>query len=415
MKVALVHDYLIRFGGAERVFLSLRKIFPKAEIFTLLYDQEKMSQYFSDAKIHTSFLQKFPKFWRQRQKYLLPFIPMAPETFDLRDFDLVISSSNSFVKGIITRPQAIHICYCHSPMRFGWDAYASYIKEQRKGFLTNAIIRLMMHYVRMWDKSAANRVDYFIANSKTTAARIKKFYGRGSKVIYPPVDIGTKQVLSASAKIPSADFCSCGLLARPTSSKEGVGHHTCSQSDVAESTLPHSQNQIINEYFLIVSQLTPYKRIDLAIDAFNKLELPLVIIGQGPEKKRLQKMANKNIKFLGWQADEAVKQYLQNCTAFIFPGEDDFGIAPVEAMSFGKPVLAYRKGGATETVLEGITGEFFDDPVSEALADGIRRLRMNLNNYSPLLIRKRAEKFSPERFERAIKEFVIEVVEKKES
>ncbi len=374
MKVALVHDYLIRFGGAERVFLSLARIFPKAEIFTLLYDEKKMGQYFPGLKINTSFLQKFPKFWRRRQKYLLPFIPMAPETFDLRNFDLVISSSNSFVKGIITRPQAIHVCYCHSPMRFGWDAYATYLKEQRKGALTNLAIRLMMHYVRLWDKSAANRVDYFIANSKTTAQRIKKFYGREARVIYPPVD---------------------------TSGNYGIG---ASQAD--------PRHDSFNDYFLIVSQLTPYKRIDLAVEAFNKLELPLVVIGQGPEKRRLEKMARQNIKFLGWQTDQSVRQYLQNSLAFIFPGEDDFGIAPVEAMSFGKPVLAYRQGGAEETILEGITGEFFDDPAPDSLADGIRRLLFNLKNYSPLLIKKRAEKFSPERFERSIKEFVIGVVEK---
>jgi len=368
MKIALVHDYLIRFGGAERVFLSLKKIFPQAEIYTLLYDQEKMGEYFSNIKVQTSFLQKFPKFWRKRQKYLLPFIPMAVETIDLRDFDLVISSSNSFIKGIITRPHTIHISYCHSPMRFGWDAYVGYLQDQRKGFLTKIAIRLMMHYIRLWDRSAANRVDYFMANSKTTAQRIKKYYGRQAKVIYPPVNV------SPESNSP-----------RPSSTKE---------------------------YFLIVSQLTPYKRIDLAIDAFNKLELPLVIIGEGRDKKRLQKMARSNVKFLGWQSDEAVRQYFQSCAAFIFPGEDDFGIAPVEAMSFSKPVLAYRKGGATETILEGITGEFFDDPATESLADGIRRLRLNLNNYSPLVIKKRAEKFSQERFEREIKEFVIEVVEK---
>jgi len=365
MKVALIHDYLIRFGGAERVFLNLRKIFPKAEVFTLLYDEKKMGQYFQDTKVHTSFLQKFPKFWRKRQKYLLPFIPMAPETFDLREFDLVISSSNSFVKGVITRPWAIHICYCHSPMRFGWDAYASYVQQQKKGYLTNMVIRVLMHYIRMWDKSAACRVDYFIANSKTTASRIKKFYGQKAEVIYPPVTLGLM-----NAEVKSKD------------------------------------------YFLIVSQLTPYKQIDLAIRVFNKLGLPLVIIGEGPEKRELQEIARDNIKFLGWQSDEKVREYLQNCRAFLFPGEDDFGIAPVEAMGSGKPVLAYRRGGATETVLEGMTGEFFDDLTLEGLADGVRRLLLNIDNYSPLLIRKRAEKFSQERFERAIKEFVIKVVER---
>lgn len=366
MKIALVHDYLIRFGGAERVFLNLRKIFPKATIYTLLYNKEKMGKYFPGVEVHTSFLQKFPNFWRQRQKYLLPFIPMASETFDLSNFDLIISSSSSFVKGIITRPYAIHICYCHSPMRFGWDAYSSYVKDQRRGVLTNAAIRIMMHYIRIWDRSAANRVDHFIANSKTTAMRIKKFYGRESKVIYPPVEIREMQATTAKPD---------------------------------------------KEYFLIVSQLTPYKRIDIAIDAFNKLELPLTIIGEGPDRAHLKRMAGKTIQFLGWQSDEAVRESFQNCTAFIFPGEDDFGIAPVEAMGYGKPVLAYRRGGAMETILQGITGEFFDDLAAESLADGIRRLRLNLNNYSPLVIRKRAEKFSQERFERAIKEYVIEIVE----
>ena len=367
MKIALIHDYLIRFGGAERVFLNLRKIFPKSEIFTLLYDEKKMGRHFKDANINTSFLQDFPKFWRKRQKYLLPFIPMASETFDLREFDLVISSSNSFVKGVITRPQAVHICYCHSPMRFGWDAYTSYIEQQKKGYLTNLAIRIMMHYVRIWDKSAASRVDYFIANSKTTARRINKFYGYEAEVVYPPV------VLDNPVKL----------------------------------------SQTNDGYFLIVSQLTPYKRIDIAINAFNKLGLPLIIIGEGPDKKRLKKIAKNNIKFLGWQSDKNVKKYFKNCISFIFPGEDDFGIAPVEAMGFGKPVLAYRKGGVTETVLEGITGEFFDDPVPESLAEGVRRILININNYSPLLIRKRAEKFSQDRFEKSIKKIVIDVLEKR--
>ncbi|PJA64102.1 MAG: glycosyltransferase family 4 protein [Candidatus Portnoybacteria bacterium CG_4_9_14_3_um_filter_43_11] len=370
MKVALIHDYLIRCGGAERVFFNLRQIFPRADIYTLLYDKKEMGKYFPKTEIGTSFLQKFPKIWRKNHKYLLPFLPTAAESFDLREYDLVISSSSSFIKGVISRPKAVHICYCHSPMRFSWDYYSNYIGEQKKGFLLSLAARLLMHYIRMWDRSAAERVDYFIANSKTTAWRIKRYYGKEPKIIYPPVDLGMKQVFSTITDIPK------------------------------------------EKYFLIVSQLTPYKKINLAVEAFNKLDLPLIIIGQGPEKKRLEKMALGNIKFLGWQPDAIVKYYYQNCLAMIFPGEDDFGIAPVEAMSFGRPVLAYRKGGATETVIEGITGEFFDDLAVESLADGVRRLTLNLSSYSPLVIRKAVEKFSRERFEIDFREFVIQALEK---
>jgi glycosyltransferase involved in cell wall biosynthesis len=413
MKVALLHDYLVRFGGAERVFLNLVRIFPKAEIFTLLYDRKKMGNYFPDTKIHTSFLQKFPKFWRKRQKYLLPFIPMAVETIDLREFDLVISSSSGFIKGIITRPKTIHICYCHSPMRFGWDAYTSYLKDQRKGLLTNATIRLLMHYIRLWDRASAKRVDYFIANSKTTAQRIRKYYGHRSKIIYPPVSVENNKGRTGREHFLRQSGASGHGSEQGEESERKLEQNSSLGNFASSKNVPCQSHSSNKDYFLIVSQLTPYKRIDLAIEAFNKLGLQLVIIGEGPEGRRLRKMARENIKFLGWQPDDTVKQYFQNCRAFIFAGEDDFGIAPVEAMSFGKPVLAYRKGGATETVLEGITGEFFDWPAPEALADGIRRMLLNFGNYSPLVIKKRAEKFSRERFERTIKEFIVEVVEKK--
>ena len=366
MKVALVHDYLIRLGGAERVFLNLVKIFPQAKIFTLLYNPSKMGDYFAHSSIQTSFLQRIPGVVRYH-RLLAPFFPAAVESLDLREFDLVISSSSAFVKGLVLRPRTIHICYCHNPARFLWD-YAG----QYNGGGSSLLKKVLFHYLRLWDRAAAQRVDYFIANSKITAQRIKKFYRREAKVIYPPVKMEPNPHLS-QRRLSSLNF--------------------------------------LKDYFLIVSQLTPYKRIDLAIDAFNKLELPLIIIGEGRDKKRLVRMARSHIKFLGWQPDEVVKEYFQNCLAFVFPGEDDFGIAPVEAMSFGKPVLAYRKGGAKETVLEGITGEFFDDPIPESLADGVRRLIANLKNYSPQVIRKRAEKFSEERFEIAIKEFVIEVIE----
>jgi glycosyltransferase involved in cell wall biosynthesis len=372
-KIAIVHDFLTYFGGAEQVLKSLHSLYPKAPIYTLLYDKEKMQGYFPRAKIRTSFLNKFPKFVKKRKKYLLPLFSTAAETFDLRDFDIVISSSNSFVKGVITKPKTIHICYCHAPTRFLWDWHHNYLSENKIKGIKKIFTIPILHYVRMWDKSAADRVDYFIANSQNTADKIKKFYGQESKVIYPPVD-----VVTASSPLAS------GERNNPT----------------RNSTVPEES------YFLIVSRLSVYKKIDIAIKAFNKLELPLIIIGEGEDEKRLRKMAEKNIKFLGFQPEEKIAQYYQNCQAFIFPGEDDFGIAPVEAMAFGKPVLAYRRGGVTETVVEGITGEFFDDQIPEILADGIRRIKNNYNNYDPEKIKEHAKKFSRERFEKNIKEFI---------
>ncbi len=343
------------------MLLKLHEIFPEAPIYTLLYDEERMSSWFGDAQVITSFLQKLPKFLRRRHKYLLPLFPIAAENFDLRDFDLVISSSSAFAKSIITRPGTIHICYCHAPSRFLWDWSQQYLKEQDLEFPESLLARFLVHYLRVWDKSSAKRVDYFIANSKATKEKIKKYYRSQAAVIYPPV------------KIPPIEEIK--------EAKDG-------------------------DYFLIISQLAPYKKIDLAIEAFNKLNLPLIILGEGQQKEALKKIAGQNVKVLGWAGEEEKKEYLKNCTAFIFPGEDDFGIAPVEAMGWGKPVLAFRAGGACETMLEGITGEFFDEPVPEILADGIRRLKNNLPRYSPLVIRKWAERFSEDKFEKEFIDFI---------
>jgi len=384
-KIALVHDFLTYFGGAERVLMSLHQLYPKAPIYTLLYDEKKMKKYFPEAKIRTSFINKFPKFIRKRKKYLLPFLPTAAETFDLRDFDIVISSSGSFVKGIITKPKTIHICYCHTPTRFLWDWHYNYLKENKVGRLKKIFLIPLLHYLRMWDKTAAERVDYFIANSENTAKRIKKFYNRESEVIYPP------------AVVPHLTSPKKGGIIAPLRGEQVL------------PLLGGVRGGINNNYFLIVSRLTPYKKIDVAIEAFNKLELPLVIIGDGGDRKRLEKMAEKNIKFLGFQPEEKIAEYYQNCQAFIFPGEDDFGITPVEAMSFGKPVLAYRKGGALETIIEGETGEFFDDPIPEILADGVRRIKNNCDNYDAEKIKKQARKFSEEEFRRKIKKFTDDI------
>jgi len=372
-KIAIVHDFLTYFGGAEQVLRSLHNLYPNAPIYTLIYDKNKMEKYFPNAKIIPSFLNSLPYFLRKRKKFLLPFFSTAAETFDLRDFDVVISSSSSFVKGIITKPKTIHICYCHTPTRFLWDWYYNYLRENRLFGLKKCLIVPFLHYLRIWDKSAAERVDYFISNSRNTQERIKKYYNRESTVIYPPVDIAR-------------------------SNKESQEEKVCEK-----------------DYFLIVSRLSAYKKIQIAVEAFNKLELPLVVIGEGSEKKRLEKIAEKNIEFLGFKKEKELTKYYRNCYAFIFPGEDDFGIAPCEAMSFGKPVLAYKRGGAMETVIEGVTGEFFCDMIPEILADGVRRLKNNYDKYDANAIRDHASMYSRENFEKNISSFVENVLKERES
>ncbi|MFH1308915.1 MAG: glycosyltransferase [Patescibacteria group bacterium] len=340
MKIAIIHDYLVCFGGAEKTFKTLTEIFPQAKVFTLFYDKEIKNEFFPNKEIKTSFLQKFP--FKKKYKWLLPFLPIAVESLDFRDFDLVISSCFSFSKGIITRVNTKHICYCYSPTRYLWD---------------QNLFKSILHFFRIWDRHASERVDEFIAISKTVQKRIKKYYKKESIVIYPPVEI------------PRYKF-----------------------------------NYSDKEFFLIVSRLKKYKRIDLAVKAFNKLGLDLKIIGSGPEFKKLKKKAKKNIEFLGSQPDNIVKEYYAKCSGFIFPSEDDFGIAPVEAMSYGKPVLAFRKGGALETIIEGKTGEFFDFQNTAVLADGIRRIREK--KYDPKFIMNHAKKFNRERFEREIKKVI---------
>jgi len=374
LKVALVHDFLNQYGGAERVLLALHEIFPEAPIYTMLYDGAKMRGKFKNADIRPSFLQKFPKFLKKRPKWLLPFLPTAPETFNLRDFDLVISSSGAWSKGIIVKPKTIHICYCHSPMRYAWDWNEKYLGEQGLGKGRKIFARLMLNYVRMWDKAAADRPDFFIANSSSTQTRIEKYYRRESEVVYPPVDVEVA----------------------------GDGPRTHEASGPTPT-----------DYFLIVSRLSPYKKVEVAIEAMNKLDLPLVVIGEGEAKyvKYLKSIAGTKTKFLGWKSNEETKKYFASCRAFLFSGEDDFGIAPVEAMSFGRPVIALRRGGATETIVEGETGEFFDEPMIEVLADAVRRFQENEKNYDPARIRAQAEKFSKEKFVENIQKVIGEMVD----
>jgi glycosyltransferase involved in cell wall biosynthesis len=373
-KVALVHDFLNQYGGAERVLLELHEMFPEAPIYTMLYDPKKMRGKFKKADIRTSFLQKFPKFLKKRHKYMLPFMPTAPETFNLRDYDLVISSSSAFAKGVVIKPKTIHICYCHSPMRYVWDWNEKYLDEQSLGKKRKIFARLILNYVRMWDRVAADRADYFIANSKATQDKIKKYYGRDSTVVYPPVETNPGAKLSE------------------VSEEEAFGRR---------------------DYFLIVSRLAPYKKIEVAIEAMNKLNLPLIVIGEGSPKyeKYLKSIAGPKTKFLGWIPDGKVKEYYRHCRVFLLPGEEDFGITLVEAMSFGKPVIALRKGGAIETVIEGETGEFFNESAIEVIADAVRRFMSKEKDYDHEKIREHARKFSKERFRENFERVVGEMLE----
>ncbi|MEK7172282.1 MAG: glycosyltransferase [Patescibacteria group bacterium] len=359
MNIALVHDYLLHLGGAERVLKILSEIFPKAPIYTILYDEKKCGGVFPKEKITTSGLQKLPSLLRKNHKYFLPLIPRAVEEWDFSGFDLVLSSNSAFTHGIITPTQTRHICYFHSPMRFAWDWTNEYIKEQKLGFLKRTAIAHILKKIRIWDQASVDRADTFIANSKTVQNRITKYYRRDSTVIYPPVDISRFKIGKTS-----------------------------------------------EDYFLIVSNLTPFKRLDLAIQLFNKIRRRLVIIGDGPQKEFLQNIAGDTIDFLGHKDDALTAEYLTNCRALIFPGEDDFGITPVEAMACGKPVLAFGRGGAKETVVEGVTGEFFNEPTVASMEDGLARLMLNERNYSPLKCRHRANEFSKEIFIEKIKNIV---------
>ena len=377
LKVALVHDFLVQYGGAEKVLESLCEMFPKAPIYTLLYDKEKMSAQGGPAlggrnrEIHASFLQKFPKFLRNRRRFLLPFMPAAPETFDLREYDLVISSSGAWSKGIITKLNTIHIAYIHSPMRFVWDYNERYVNEIGKKKI-RFFVRAILNYIRVWDRQAADRPDYLIANSEYTRERIKKYYRRNSRVIYPPV----KKI-----QIPNPKFQILNKFQIPNS-----------------------------KFFLVVSRLSAYKKVRLAVEAFNKLGLPLIVVGEGEQEKKLKKIAKENVKILGWQSDEKLAEYYASARAFIFPCEDDFGLTMVEAMSYGVPVIAFQKGGAKEIIQEGINGEFFSAQTPEVLADGVRRFMKNENKYNKEIIKKSAEKFSEERFKDSFMEIVKSVI-----
>jgi glycosyltransferase involved in cell wall biosynthesis len=357
MRVAIVHHWFISLGGGERVVESIASIFPTADVFTLFLDKEKLPAGLGKHKITTSFLDKIPAA-RRAHRYFLPLYPLAVEMLDLSGYDLVITSDSGPVKGVVTDPAATHICYCYSPMRYLWDGHSAYLHKMHP--LTQTIFRLACHYVRNWDYSAAQRVDHFIADSHYVASRIHKYYRRDSTVIHPPIDT------------------SKGFLA--------------------------SQHE---DYYLAVGRLVPYKRTELLIDACAKLGRKLVIVGVGPELPRLMNKAAKNVEFLG-QVDEArLRNVYAQCRALLFAADEDFGMVPLEAQSYGRPVIAYGKGGALETVVgtfppirelkahgvSEMTGVFFQEQTADSLANAIRSFESVEERFLPQQIQEHARKF----------------------
>ena len=391
MKIALVHDWLIRLGGAERVLIALHKIFPEAPVYTLFYDKKFVSRELPQAKIIPTFLQKIPRI----QKFFPWFkilMPSAVESLDLSGFDTVISSNHEVSHGILVKQKAKHICFYHSPSRILWDRTHNYVGDFRKRGADDikiSLIRAGQHFLRLWDWQAGQRPDVVVANSKHVAERLKKYYGREAKVIYPPVEKLFGHSHFGNARLHTT-FIRLG-------------------SRGSEMAVPER----FSPYFLIVSQLYPHKNIDLAVEAFKKLpEFNLVIVGEGPEhrnlKIKIKKLKLRNVKLLGFVPDEELSHYYQNCLAYLICNEEDFGISPVEAMSFGKPVLAYKKGGAAETVLDGVTGEFFVRQEPDKLAESVRTLNEKIKNggYDAGVIKKHSEKFGFERFKKEIIDLV---------
>jgi glycosyltransferase involved in cell wall biosynthesis len=356
MKLALVHDYLIQDGGAERVLQAFHNIWPAAPIYTLLYDPKKFHGLFRDNEVKTSSLQKIP-FSLKRYKWLMPLMPSATERYDLSAYDVVLSSTSAFAKGIITRPETLHICYCHTPTRYLWSDTHSYIDEIGLPRPIKNLMPTILSVVRSWDRAAADRVDYFVANSDAVRRRIRKFYRHDSTVIHPPVDTFRYRIAST-----------------------------------------------INNYYVAGGRLVTYKRFDIVVRAFNKLGIPLKIFGEGPELGSLRRMANKNIDFLGKISETEKAELYSHGIAYLHPQEEDFGITPVEAMAAGRPVIAYDKGGALETVIEGVTGTFIHEQTWEELMNAV--VRFEPEKYNPQIIKKHAEQFDVEEFKSRIKQLV---------
>jgi glycosyltransferase involved in cell wall biosynthesis len=356
MRVAIVHYWLIGMRGGEKVIEQLCKLYPQADIFTHVYDADAISQEINAHRVMTSFISQLPAA-RKRYKSYLPLMPMALEQLDLRGYDLIISSESGPSKGIIPPPESLHICYCHSPMRYIWNMYADY--REKAGFVARIALPPLSHYIRMWDAISATRVHHFVANSRGVSARIGTYYNRASTVIYPPVATDAFRPLPASE---------------------------------------------VEDYCLLVGELVPYKRPELAVEAFNRLGHKLIVIGGGERLAAIKEMAGPNVTVLGPQPFEELRRHYAHCQALVFPGEEDFGMVPVEAMASGRPVIAFNRGGVAESVIEGVSGTFFDEPSVDAIIDAVRRFeRMS---FDPETIAETTRRFDTNRFLRDFKGFV---------
>ena len=359
LNVAIVHDWLNQMGGAEGVLEVLVEMFPNAPVYTSMYWADAMPQAYRKWDIHTTWMDRLPGIHRNHQPYLLMY-PPAFGGLALDGYDLVLSNKSAFCLGVQTSPGTRHICYCLTPTRFVWD-FESYVEREQVGSAARNLVRPFLGWLRRWEKSAADRVDAFVSISLEVQERVARYYGRDSVVIYPPVDTGRFVPVPAEER---------------------------------------------GDYYLIISRLIPYKRLDLAVQAFSELGLPLWIGGEGRDRASLEAIAGPNVRFLGYVPDEELGSLLARCRAFVFPGLEDFGIAPVQAMAAGRPAIAYAGGGALDYVVEGATGAFFHEQTPQALAEVVAGF--DPDAYDPEAIRSHAQKFDTGVFRSELRAFVEE-------
>jgi glycosyltransferase involved in cell wall biosynthesis len=362
MKVAIVHDYLNQAGGAERVVAVLHRMFPDAPIFTTLFDPRAVGMPLAKADVRVSWMRRLPD-WRRNFRRYMPLYPFAVRSFDLRGYDVVITSSSAFAKGVRVPPQAFHLCYCYTPMRWAWS-FDRYVDRSALGPSARMAARLTLPALRRWDTATARKVDRFVAISTDVAQRIRATYGRGSDIVFPPVDVARFR-----------------------------------------------HDQPIGDYFLVVSRLNAYKRIDLAVRACTALGLPLVVVGAGPEREMLQGVAGPTVRFTGRLTDREVTSQFERCRAFILPGEEDFGLTPLEANAAGRPVVAFARGGTLDTVRDGETGVLFHEASVESLEEALRAVQAR--SWDPASLRAHAESFSEHVFEARFRDVLRSVVEQR--